>query len=169
MTKKMLSVIFNHYTDAMRQTLATAFLFLLFTGCVSSAPVNTIPGYTTTTGLDFSEYSEEGFLITPEGYSGDYQSIGILQATLSPTAARLRGNPSDAHVPEGSYIQGDWMINRASTEEVIEALQSRAEEMGADALIRFDLARIENTYTVGANETVEVPQYQVSGFAIDRQ
>lgn len=37
-------------------------------------------------GIDFTKYSKTGFLITPEKYSGNYESIGLVEFVYMPEA-----------------------------------------------------------------------------------
>jgi hypothetical protein len=142
-------------------------LLLAAGGCTNT--VNNIEGYSLTSSLDFTEYAEEGFLITPEGYEGEYQSRGLLRISMQPSAARIEGNPETVNAPEGNYVQDGWMVERLTTEQVVKRLHQQAQDMGADAIVRVDIARKEVSHSVGPTERVFLPQYEVSGFAIKRQ
>jgi hypothetical protein len=110
-------------------------------------------------GYDFTEYTQQGFLFTPESYNGRYQSIGSLQVIVWP---EMRRQKQDKFDDPAEYT--DWKAERLSPQVAIDSLHSRARSMGADAIVRFSAQRV----TEEIQDGVRVG-YKASGFAIDRQ
>jgi hypothetical protein len=119
-------------------------------------------------GFDFREYADVGFLITPESYSGRYQSLGLVDVVYDPEiiketerGAFLKAKPGYTLISDrmGSMFQ----VKRADQSAVIRALYEVANEMGADAIVNFN---IQNFSIERAQ--VEIPTIKVSGFAIKR-
>lgn len=110
-------------------------------------------------GFDFTEYAEEGFLITPETYTGEYESIGIIQVTLWPKMKRS----VEGRDEQGNLEYSEWRSEQLPLEAAVDSLYRRSSGMGADALINFDSERV--TREVGRATRVGV---QARGFAINR-
>jgi hypothetical protein len=136
---------------------------LLFVGCVET---KSIPSSTTVTGIDFSQYASQGFLFTPDPYSGEFQSMGTVQIQVTPEAAELATTEEKARqksVPEGYYRRSNWIIKRLDTDSLVAKVYRQAREMGADAITHFNVQQSQVD-----KGPVVVPQVTLSGFAIDR-
>jgi hypothetical protein len=61
---------------------------VLCSGLFSCATVKRkyIPKVLSVSAFDLSKYSNQGFLITPNKYNGDYESVGIISAIAMPKA-----------------------------------------------------------------------------------
>jgi uncharacterized protein YbjQ (UPF0145 family) len=120
---------------------------------------------TTVASTDLTRYTEQGFLITPNNYPGEYQSIGYVTATVE-SGARTIDDPSDAR--SGEEVRGpeDFAVavDPATLKEAVDALYTEATEMGADGIINFRREAYTVTY-----ESKAIPAVRVSGFAIDRR
>lgn len=115
------------------------------------------------TGYDFSEYTDQGFLITPEQYLEDYQSIGLITVTQWPAV-----NKSVRSVPNsdgtGYRKVEEFHSENINVEKAIDEIYKVATNMGADAITRFDV-----TPTSRMNGTLRVQGVEISGFAIKRE
>lgn len=107
---------------------------------------------------------KEGFLISPEKYPGDYESIGMLDISIYPTAARQPEIPKSHKIRPGEYAQGYWLIAKIKPEEVVEIIHEKAKGMGADAVINFRVTSIQKQVDYDLN----LKGVNVSGFAIKR-
>lgn len=115
------------------------------------------------TGYDFSEYTDKGFLITPEQYLGDYQSIGLITVTQWPEVKEqevMRPVPGKARMQRVTKMDHGEINVRKAIDEIYKV----AKDMGADAITRFDV-----TPTERKNGTLVVPGVEISGFAIERE
>lgn len=130
--------------------------FILLAGCASTKPSDEI---IYTTGFDFSKYTEQGFLITPESYLGEYQSIGLISVTLWPAVIEEKSVTKEGR-PSGS----SWHIGELNVTKAIDEIYEQADNMGADAIINFSINSIERN-----NGILKVPGAEISGFAIKRE
>ena len=141
--------------------LITITVLLILSSC---STVKEVPSYTEVRGFDFTKYTKEGFLFTPEGYSGRYESAGILSVRISPEIKRAF-EPGD-NFADFDRVQdaagNEWIVEKPDTENAIETMYKQALEMGADALINFDISSEALTSEIPATIVI------VNGFAIKR-
>ncbi|MFH5832638.1 hypothetical protein [Halalkalibaculum sp. DA384] len=115
------------------------------------------------TGYDFSEYTDQGFLITPEQYLGEYQSIGLITLTQWPAVRKTTRRIPDSDSNTGYRTVEEFYPEDINVEKAIDEIYKVANEMGADAIARFDV-----TSTSGMNGDLRVQGVEISGFAIKR-
>ena len=134
-----------------------AFIFLIFS--YSCSTISIIEKQVLVTGYDFRKYTNEGFLFTPESYSGDYESIGILSVEILPELRRSKGGSV------GQFYTPDmlWRYTPVYASEVLDSLYKTAKSMGADAVINLVIMRTQLTY-----KNVSAPGVEATGFAIKR-
>lgn len=128
-------------------------LAVLAAVCVGCASTNPHPEIINTYGFDFSEYTEEGFLITPEQYLGEYQSIGLIRVVMWPEVTSR----------SGSGDQYYWQTGDLNVEKAIDEIYKKADSLGANAITRFEI-----TSTSRRNGNIIVEGVEISGFAIKR-
>ena len=116
--------------------------------------------------LDFTKYAENGFLFTPNGYIGDYESIGIIQAVFMPSATlkALKKKTSEGMVTVKHY----WKKEKIETSEVLDTIYDMAKNMGANAIINFKIEKISEAYNLNTYYPVVIYGFAVEGFAIKR-
>lgn len=138
-------------------------LAIALSGCVASlAEWNS--DYLTS-GYDFREYTERGFLFTPETYTESYDAIGLVEITFIPNIRRTQQqNPPRLEgyrlIEFGSDV---YYVELPDTERLIEEMFEVASDMGADALTRFSI----DGETLN-NNGFQVSTIKVSGLAIKR-
>lgn len=139
----------------------------------------TIPRTVSYSGFDFTPYTALGFLITPEGYSGEYESIGVVSVTMTPAVRRVpqvkpsKGKGWDAYYgqaepksPEELPEQpderrvGGYYVERIKVAEGIRLLYAQAAGMGGNAIIRFKVETVPFM--------VNIQGIRLTGFAIRR-
>lgn len=146
-------------------------------GCASVEELKYVPREQKLTGIDFSKYSSKGFLITPEKYLGDYESVGLISYEFLPS-----GNYAvvgEGTIPNSSYNPFDpsstyylatkkWVFESINIEQVMDSVYSSCSRMGADALVNFQIN--SKSDVVGANAINPANRfgYVISGFAIKR-
>ena len=108
--------------------------------------------------LDFSEFSEKGFLITPETYSGNYESKGLVEYEFmnSATCETLRNEGTG--MSYRNWVPGKFYYNNG-LQEVYEQVLN----LGGDALINF---RIEYFEVTGTSQDCQQNTYFPGGYAI---
>ncbi len=147
----------------MRKAIIIA--LLLVTGCSAMKP---LPGSRVLYGYDFTDYTQQGFLFTPEGYNQDYNSIGLLNLTFTPQVVEPQGIPANKSMNDFyrvNAVDGSvWYVEKLDMQTAIDSMYSKASNMGADALIRFDAS-----YNTRPHYEISITEIEVSGFAIKRQ
>ena len=143
----------------MRQLLSAAALLLILSVC---AGVDEVASRTSVIAFDFSDYSEQGFMFTLEGYDRPYQSVGLINMTIRPSAEKF--GEGNAIIRQDQYQDGNWVVDQVTTDELVKAAHDEASAMGADAIIRFEVTSSNQPITL----TFSVPEFHITGFAIDR-
>lgn len=111
--------------------------------------------------LDFVPYTVEGFLFTTEGYTGEYESIGMVEYkfTTSSTTQQL----DDV----GVIIM--WIDDPFDIQSGLEIVYNEVLNLGADALINLEVIALESSPDKRSSNTLYQPSgYIIKGFAIDR-
>lgn len=129
-------------------------LCLLLAGLAACAGLKYIPPSTSVTGIDFTAYTAQGFMITPEMYRGDYESVGVINVLMH-AEGKLVTNPQNG--------VAEWQFSALRVDDVVKEAHRRAVEMGADAIVNFSVKAAP-----GMVEMVTVPGVEVTGFAIKR-
>lgn len=126
---------------------------------------------TIASGYDFREYTEKGFLFTPEKYSEPYEAIGLVEVTYVPTVKKAPAiyqngmaspNPIDGFRTI-YYQQNYYYIEMPDTDKLIQEMYDLADELGANALTNFMI-----TTDIVVNNNYSIETYKISGFAIKR-
>ena len=138
----------------MKRFLSIA-LLLIF-GCAAQKEVGKIVLHY---GFDFTKYTAQGFLFTPETYTGSYESIGIVKTIIFPA---VKHSKEQKQKESGDfYLDENWVVEDLEANEAVDELYKRAVSMGANAVTKFDIRRTEYM-----NGYVVVPGFEVTGFAI---
>ncbi len=136
-------------------------LFVLFLFAIGCSGPSELSRSVVVTGIDFRPYTEKGFLITPEKYTGEYQSIGMIRIDVQPATKKV-----DYSVPIDTKtwsVHLDWLVENLDIKMVIDEAYKAATKMGADALTDFSLSS-----RVMVEGYILVPTYEATGFAIKR-
>lgn len=143
----------------MKRIIIVLLVVLISYGCSSRFATDKIVMHF---GFDFTKYTEKGFLFTPDQYTGNYESIGILKTIIFPAVKHTKTQVQSPGADP--YLKAEWKIDKVDAEEAIEEMYKKAVEMGADAVVRFELRG-----TFYLNGLMYVPGYEVYGFAIKRK
>ncbi len=153
-------------------------LLTIFLGFISCAPVKEIYPVEVLFGVDFRPYTQKGFLFTPEKYTGEYESIGLLDLSRSPGAQYVilnsKANPrfSRFSSEQEVFYQYGWKIDSISIPMMIDKFYSICIDMGADAVMNFEVYGKEalRVQPVFSNKNPpELPFLGIRGFAIKRK
>jgi hypothetical protein len=156
----------------MRKLVTLFAVAALLSGCATELKV--IYPVQTLYGIDFTPYTHKGFLITPEKYSGQYESIGIINYTAKPGAIyKLTGRKLNPFYASGGsephYIDHyEWAVDSISFKDVLSKVYDICINMGADALVNFQNEITSDSYTNIKNPT-SITGYRITGFAIKRK
>jgi hypothetical protein len=155
----------------MKNLLLLVFIVSL-SGCVTELKV--IYPVQQLYGIDFNTFTQKGFLITPEKYSGNYESIGIIDFTAKPGAQyKYSGKKANDYYKDGTTDQQyfdkyEWVVDSISFSDVLNKVYTICVGMGADALVNFQNETILDPYT-GIKNPVKITGYRITGFAIKRK
>ncbi len=136
---------------------------LLFAAC---STIHEMERFTSVRALDFRPYADKGFLFTPNRYTLEYDSRGIVTIEVWPKVVKIprekegkmRSNPE-------TFWQDGWLwiAEEVPTQDALDSAYAVATRLGADALVEFESERIE--VPPGSKRTV----MRMNGFAIKRQ
>jgi hypothetical protein len=148
----------------MKNGLPVLLVFIL-SACTTT--LNLIPTETSYFGIDFRKYTSEGFLITPEKYLGEYESIGVVKYVIVPGAEYKVLNKVTYSDGTTQSIQ-KWVVNQITLSQGLDSLYHLSKAMGADAIVNFSSNTTQRNYQSIANP-VTLEGYELSGFAIKRK
>lgn len=136
------------------------FLLLFAIGCTETREMERVVLHY---GFDFTDYTKKGFLITPEGYLGQYESVGYLSTYVFP-AIKKREEREKVDGVTYIYQYNDLVVEKINTYDAADEIYKKAKSMGADAIIHFS---VKDVYVL--NGPMLVHGIEVTGFAIKRK
>lgn len=136
-------------------------ILILFSLISCATKLKNISRYENLSVVDFTKYTSEGFLITTEPYKGKYKAIGILDYVVRPKAKKQKD------IYSSGYTEHHWKIEEIKIQALLDTLYSRAEMMGGDAIMNFDIKPNSKRYSDGSN-VIEIPGIEFYGFVIKR-
>ena len=119
--------------------------------------------------LDFREYTEQGFLISPDYYQGKFKACGELSIIIHPAEKITKfGGKTNIY---GVYEPATNALTREqiSGKELLNLAVVEAKKIGANAIVNFKCNEVSNSYfsaQLGKNIT-EFSHYEISGFCIN--
>lgn len=118
--------------------------------------------------IDFTKYSKEGFMFTPEEYRGDYESCGLIRAEIVPAIRKQKNIPPDKQNDYRSIyddLPTEYFVEKISVKDVLDKIVKLATEKGADCIMRLDIKVTDKSITTGTRRYGIV----ATGFAIKRK
>jgi hypothetical protein len=116
--------------------------------------------------MDLTKYTALGFLISPESYTGEYESIGIVKYTIVPGAVYKK---VPKYYSDGSKgFTEEWVIDKVELTTGLDSLYAISKRMGANAIINFTAITLPRSYQ-GILNPVTLEGYELTGFAIKRK
>lgn len=140
-------------------------LSILVVGCAQQ--LTSIPQESHYYGVDFTKYTERGFLITPEKFLDEYESVGTVRYILIPSANYVTINRS-VHSDGSVAERKQWVSRRVTLAQGLDSLYTMARSMGANAIINFEAKEATRSYPSLVNP-ITLSGYELSGFAIRRK
>jgi len=120
-------------------------LIILIAGCRQGYELSKT---TLVYGYDFTKYSSQGFLFTPESYNGDYEAIGLIELAVYPEVRKKESASTekkfDTWENVEEYREGRWFIEKVSASEVLDSLYNYTKQMGANAVVRLEIGETES-------------------------
>ena len=117
--------------------------------------------YVSTMFLDFQPYTEAGFFISPNPYTGQFSPIGEISIVVKPAlqrqAKQVKGSFSDSmYASTGALV----VQEEIPAEELLEMAVNEAKAQGANGISNFKCVRISDV------SEIEPYHYEITGFAI---
>lgn len=153
-------------------------LLVFFLSCSSSENLTMSGGYNFY-GLDFREYADKDFLITPESPTGNYVSLGLIEVEFIPEIKQITQDLFNMNIKTGKLNEGDkkynlqaingvsgeteyYAIEEANVQKVINQIYEKSIEWGANSLYNFTIT------SQNIQGTINYTIINISGFAIER-
>ncbi|MBC8554697.1 MAG: hypothetical protein ISR95_01035 [Candidatus Marinimicrobia bacterium] len=146
---------------------------LLLTACISV--IEYIPEENLYLLIDFTKLTEQGMLITPDSYEGEYTAVGMIDMIQYPKAYIVEKTPvvSEAELKETPWIPPpkptkQWVVEPPNHERILDSLYQMITEKGGDAITRVVISYPEKTYNSGTASPIVLTGIRIHGFAIKR-
>ena len=97
----------------MKKLLYLSLIFAFFTYSCKTLETTSIPKKEILSGINFTKYTQSGFLITPEKYNREYESIGLIDLVYMPKAELQRNSDIAGYEQNDNYedIGYSWVID----------------------------------------------------------
>lgn len=154
----------------MKKIFLIALLSVLLFSCMEPKTIQREDNYSS---IDFTKYTEKGFLITTLNTTSDYESIGLISYKVFPAwyFTRIK-NIIDVKKNGSAPIITQFRIISESitTSEIMDTLYNKCIEMGANGIIDFKIETISKTHTFFTfPKSVTLEGYLIRGLAIKRK
>ena len=137
-------------------------ILLIVGGCLKRPPVY-IPEISTFFTIDFTKYTEEGFLFTPLKYDADYESIGLISFYFYPKAKSKKLSPAQRE-RKHTFFMYEWRVEDIKTDKILDEVYKQCIKMGANALTQMSLSDITMSYP---NIKTQAPALNITGLKIE--
>jgi hypothetical protein len=122
--------------------------------------------------FDFTPFTEQGFLFTPEKYNIDYESIGLITCVIIPEEdyKETQLSEEEARLNDVYYNKNEttmiFFTEEIEPDEVLKLFYDECVKMGANACVNFDYQTTNIPSRNKAHKTITC--HIVKGFAIKR-
>ena len=162
---------------SMRKLLIIA---LLVVGC---SPKQTfIPAVYSKFGVDFTKYSQKDFLFTPNIYTADYESKGLITLYYYPEANFIteeieygmqdaNESPKRKYEEKGKKTRREsyWVTGKINSSALLDSIYSTCVAMGADAFTQLKITETQpKMYAITTTNPVVILGIKIDGYAIKR-
>lgn len=144
----------------MKKLILLAAIVIL-SGCASIKPTQRA---IYTDFADYRAYSEIGFLITPNAYSGEFESLGEIAIHIVP-AIKMFPEEGEEYDGRGRYID----YENIKRQDLIDIVVKEAIEKGANAITDFAITSKEITKGDAMGQFCSGFEYWITGFCIKRK
>lgn len=150
----------------MKRIIPLLIALFVLGGCTNQLVLKNTPETKKFYMLDFSSYTKKGFLFTPKSYTGEYESIGMVDYTFIPGAK----NETRKEVKDGIYTDCYyWIEEPFTTYDLLDVVYSMCNAKGADALIDLKIEYKSESYGQGYVNPATISGLKISGYAIKRK
>ena len=149
----------------MKKLVFLILIAVLAVGCAFQ-PLEHISSYEQLLGIDLRPYAEKNFLITPYLYSGEYTTIAIIDFKIMPEANLVQTGERKDYTGFTDPVF-EWEVDEIETEEALDRIYRYCVEMGANALIDFEILEVSDNWS-NIQKPVVVNGIRITGLAIRR-
>ena len=118
----------------------------------------------TTVFLDYSQYTSQGFFLSPDAYTEEHDALGELFIEVLPEQKEARidseGNPKGELDMVTYYFDGAYGFERIYFDELLAIAVEKAKEKGADGICNLKISKTSTTGFI---------RYEVTGLCIKRK
>ncbi|MBN2827911.1 MAG: hypothetical protein JXQ26_07970 [Tissierellales bacterium] len=150
----------------MKKYIVFLFVFtiIIFIGC--SKILHRTPKVDNFDKLDFTKYTEKGFLFTPLLYNGNYESVGLINYRFIPSASYKDMKTVKNGVYTTIYY---WDRDNFSLYDLLDSVYTWSSSKGANAIVNLKLEVATEYFGYGFDNPATIQGLDVSGFAIKRK
>lgn len=136
---------------------------LLFASCSTLRPTQRV---SQTIFSDYRQYTEQGFLISPNAYPGEFDAVGEINLIVTPALVKTEIQSLYA----GGGTRMGIAYEKISYDELVAMAVKEAKGKGADALVNFaiDVQEISSVDKMYGGYTTGY-KYYVKGYCIKRK
>ena len=140
-------------------------ILLIVSGCfVPKRPVSIIKEESSFYAVDFTKYTETGFLFTPLKYEADYESIGLISFYFYPRAVSKKLSAAQKE-RSGTLFMYEWRVDDIKkTDKILDEVYNKCIKMGANALTQMSISDAIKTYP---NTGTQAPSLTIKGLKIE--
>lgn len=141
--------------------IALLFFIAVISGCSALKPTaRSITPYF----ADYRPYAAESFLISPNPYTEEFESIGEIEIVITP-ALKQYPEEGSAYDARGRYIDYEDI----SHDELLKIAVEEAKSRGADAIVNFSISKTPISASDTAGSYAAGEEYRIKGFCIKRK
>ena len=142
-------------------------LLIGFWGC--SPKLTYVPEKSEVSAIDFTPFTEKGFLFTPNKYLGDYESVGIIYFNYHPEAKLVEKVIQKSEDDIDNIKTEFWEVAQYDPNVLLYDVYTACVSMGADALTEFSFKGVQSHYGSGTIKPISIDGISIQGFAIKRK
>jgi len=131
-----------------------------------------MPRTVTISFFDFRKFTNEGFFLSPDPYTGEFTPCGELLIIVHPADIKYsdinKGKNLDDAVYSSPNSIGGVTKEDISSEELLEMIVAKAKSVGANGIANFKCLSISYTNYIQGSPHTYFSHYEICGFAIKR-
>jgi len=135
-------------------------VFILVAVIVAGCAVARQPRVVEAGFIDFRPYTDAGFLLSPDPYTGNFDALGEILVNVTPALVPAKSVAQGKFV-DGAYNSVGMVREKIDAAELLELAYKQAIQYGADGIV--DLKFTFQSDAAG------ISQYTISGLAIKRR
>lgn len=148
----------------MKKYIIILAALVLMTSC---ATVKTAQRVVTEAFIDYRTFSNSGFLLSPDPYPSEFEAVGELYVWVVPA---MKGQYTSSIYGANAETTSRYVVSmeNISYQELAGIAVAKAKRLGADALVNFDIQRV-NRYPTRKMKNWATSEYIITGFCIVRK